>query len=252
MIMARIPATLPLLLVVLAPSVRAWSTASGRLRATPTCATAATRAPTALGVVMQQFDDDDDDFFGDNEVELVETSSGDILPCFMAASLEYEGATYAALYPVNAPVSLAEQVDERLVPFEDEGDAVLSAASAALAANEIELLRTPVVLTASGPGLDNYEGDAEALEYAEGDDEETEEALLLGEFEHDGKELLIVQMLDPLYVVGKQAKANEKQFTVPSEEEMEAVSDTIEQLVIEFEEGFDEDDDDDDFSDFDV
>ena len=59
-------------------------------------------------------------------------------------------------------------------------------------------------------------------------------------------------MLDPLYVVGKQAKANEKQFTVPSEEEMEAVSDTIEQLVIEFEEGFDEDDDDDDFSDFDV
>ena len=36
----------------------------------------------------------------------------------MAASVEYEGATFAALYPVNAPVSLAQMQDERLVPLD--------------------------------------------------------------------------------------------------------------------------------------
>ena len=168
----------------------------------------------------------------------------------MAASLEYEGATFAALYPVNAPVSLAQQQGERLVPLEDESPEVLAAAAEACRENDIDLLQTPVVLTACGPGLEIVEGDAEALEYTEGDDEETEEALLLAEFEHKGMDLLVVQMLDPLYVVGKRSETDEKKFSVPSDDEMDAVSDTIEQLVIEFEEGFDDDDDDDFMEDF--
>jgi hypothetical protein len=169
----------------------------------------------------------------------------------MAASLEYEGETYAALYPVNAPISLATTQNERLVPLDDEAETadMVAAATAACKAADIELVQTPVVLTAKGPGLEYADGDAEALEYAEdGEDEETEEALLLVDFVHDGLEVLVVQTLDPLYVVGK--KVDDSTFAVPTDDEIDAVGDTIEQLVTEFEEGFEEDDadfDDDDF-----
>ena len=60
-----------------------------------------------------------------------------------------------------------------------------------------------------------------------------------------GTEVLVVQTLDPLYVVGK--KLDDKSFAVPTDKEIDAVSDTIEQLVVEFEEGFAEEDDDFDF-----
>ena len=163
----------------------------------------------------------------------------------MAASLEYEGETFAALYPVDAPVSLATMINgERLGPHDEslESAALTAAAPAACAAHQIELLPTPVVLTAKGPGLELVEGEAEALEYADdGDDEETEEALVLAELTHEGVEVLIVQTLDPLYVVGK--KTGEGRFDVPTDNEIDAVSDTIEQLVIEFEDGFEGDDD---------
>ena len=172
----------------------------------------------------------------------------------MAASVEYEGATFAALYPVNAPVSLAQMQDERLVPLDAtlETEEAIAAATKVCAMSDIELLNTPVVLTARGPGLELVDGDAEALEYGaadDDDDEETEEALVLAELEHAGIDMLVVQTLDPLYVVGK--KLSDKTFAVPNDEEIESVSDTIEMLVDEFEESFLDEDDEDDF-DFDA
>ena len=176
----------------------------------------------------------------------MEPGSGKVLPCFMAASLEYEGETFAALYPVNAPVSLATMLnDERLVPLDEdvETDELVAAATAICASSNIELLPTPVVLTARGPGLEVSDGDAEALEYADdGEGEETEEALVLAEFDFKGLGVLVVQTLDPLYVVGK--KIDDKTFAVPTDNEIDAVSDTIEQLVVEFEDGFEDDEDD--------
>ena len=101
-------------------------------------------------------------------------------------------------------------------------------------------------MTARGPGLEIVDGDAEALEYADDEqDEETEEALVLAELQHEGVDLLVVQTLDPLYVVGKQTDGTRSgRFIVPSDNEIDAVSETIEQLVIEFEDGFEEEDDD--------
>ena len=166
----------------------------------------------------------------------------------MAAAVEYEGDFFAALYPVDAPVCLAQMLnDERLVPLDEdlETDAMIEAATKACAQNEIELLQTPVVLTARGPDLENPEAFNEALEYAEnGEEEETEEALVLAELQHDGHDVLVVQTLDPLYVVGK--KVEDGKFLVPTDEEIDSVSETIEALVMEFEEAF-EDDSDDDF-----
>jgi len=174
-----------------------------------------------------------------------------VLPCFMAAALEYKGDTFAALYPVNVPVSLAQMQNDRLVPLDQEleTDDVVAAAVQACAQADIQLLHTPVVLTARGPGLEQVDGDAEALELGGADEddenEEIEEALVLAELETAGLELLVVQTLDPLYVVGK--KKTEKAFAVPTDDEIEEVSDTIEQLVVEFEDSFIDDDDDDDF-----
>ncbi len=171
----------------------------------------------------------------------MEQDSGRVLPCFLAASLDYEGETFAALYPVNAPVCLATLQGDRIALVEDETEAMVAAAASVCADKDIELLTTPVVLTARGPGLE-LDADTEALDLADEDDDESEEALVLAELDHDGQELLVVQTIDPLYVVGKQT-SNAK-FVVPSDAEIDAVSDTIEQLVIEFEDSFAEDEDD--------
>lgn len=214
------------------------------------------RAPAARGPAMR-LQEHDVSSLGDQEprVDLVEETSGRSLPCFLAATLEYEGSTYAALYPVDAPVSLAEMVGERLMPIDDEREsaAMISAATKACAANDIQLTETPVVLTASGTGLDYIEGESEPVEYADDDeDDEGEEALILAKFDDEGAEVLVVQTLDPLYVVGKQLEADGKRFTVPSDSEIEAISDTIEQLVIDFEEAIDfEEDSDDDLEELD-
>ena len=188
------------------------------------------------------------------QVELLEESTGRTLPCFIAVSVASEdGTTYGALYPVDAPVSLAVMQDERLVPIpsELETDECIAAAVEVCAQSNIELVRTPVVLTARGPGLELVDGDAEALELGvDADEEDTEEALVLAEFVHDGNEILVVQTLDPLYVVGR--KTEDRIFVVPTDKEVEEVSDPIEQLVAEFEDAFEDDDEDDDFDDFDV
>ena len=70
------------------------------------------------------------------QVRLLE--GGRVLPCFMAAELEYEGQTYAALYPVDAPVSLATMTNERLTPLDQrlETESVVTAAAAACAEND--------------------------------------------------------------------------------------------------------------------
>ena len=199
---------------------------------------------------------DDDDFFNEPQVDLIEESSGRILPCFMAASLEYEGETFAALYPVDAPVCLAEMSAEKLMPLDEarETEALVAQCISACADNSIELVNTPVVMTARGPGLELSEGDIEALQIIEDDeDEESEEAIVLATVDHEGGEVMVVQTLDPLYVVGK--KLDEVRYVIPDDDAMEAVSDTIEQLVIEFEEGMESEDDDfdviDDFDDHD-
>jgi len=213
----------------------------------PTRSRGCARVRLRVGDPQLQQHDGADDFDDAPEVSLLDPGSGRVLPCFMAASLEYEGETYAALYPVNAPIQLAEESAGRLVPIEDdlETPELLAEAAKACAARNIELLETPVVLTASGPGLEFVDDESmRSLEYAddEGDDDESEEALVLAELRHGGKTLMVVQTLDPLYVVGK--RLEESRYVVPADAEIDAVQDTIEELVIEFEEGFDEDDDD--------
>lgn len=237
----RLVLSLPLLLLLL-QTANAWT---ATLPASSVgCCTRVSRS-----AVMQQHrnSDDSDEFDDAPEVDLIEPGTSRILPCFMAASLEYEGETYAALYPVNAPITLAESVDGRLVPLEEERETpeLIAACTKACKSRDIELLETPVVLTACGPGLELIDDESmRSIEYndEDGDDDESEEALVLAELSHSGQDVIVVQTLDPLYVVGK--KLDETSYAVPTDDEIDAVQDTIEELVVEFEEGFDEEDDD--------
>ena len=239
--------------MLLSVSVLAWTLP----QLAPSCASATAAFRLRLpshALTMQQHDADDDFDMAAPEVELMEPETGRILPCFMAASLEYEGETYAALYPVNAPVTLAEEAGGRLVPLDEDRETdgeLLAACVKACADGGIELLQTPVVLTACGPGLELVDDDSmRSLELSDDDDDddESEEALVLARLQHGGDTVMVLQTLDPLYVVGK--KLEDESYVVPTDDEVDAVQDTIEQLVVEFEEGFEEEDDFEDLDEF--
>lgn len=59
-------------------------------------------------------------------------------------------------------------------------------------------------------------------------------AFVLAQVEHEGREVMVVHTLDSLYLIGK--RSDESLYVIPSDEEMDAVGDTIEELVVEFEE----------------
>ena len=189
----------------------------------------------------------------------MEPGTSRVLRCFMAASLEFEGDVFAALYPVEAPISLAQMEGGKLMPLSDgiETPELVAACKSACAAVEIEIMDTPVVLTARGVGLESVDDAAlRTMEYDDDDDadadddDDSEEVLVLAELAHEGTQVLVVQTLDPLYVVGK--KVDEESYVVPSDDEIDAVSDTIEELVVEFEESMEADEDDLDDLDFDA
>ena len=135
-------------------------------------------------------DNDDGPFDSDPRVDLLEEGTGRKLPCYLAASVEYEGEVFSALYPVDAPVVLATPVVEGQVysalhplPEEEESEALLEKCMTACACANIELRDTPVVRTASGPGVDSVEGDVETLPFVEetedDDDDGSEQAVVL-------------------------------------------------------------------------
>eukprot|EP00966_Prymnesium_polylepis_P145359 3356917-Prymnesium_polylepis.1 len=162
-------------------------------------------------------------------VSLLDPASGKLLPCFLASVLEKDGASFGALSPRDAPVSLAEVLDQRLVPVEDETDAMVAAARAACEDMSISLLDTPVVLTVTGDGLADLDdfGDDED----EDEEDDGEEAIVLAEFDHDGRDIFVVQTLDPIYVVGK--RVTENSFVIPSDSELDDIGPVIEDMVAE-------------------
>jgi len=158
-------------------------------------------------------------------------------------------AAHPGAEPVHVPVTLAQEMQNgRLVPLDEDRmtPELVAACVKACASKDIELLETPVVMTARGSGLELIEDESlRMLEYSDDDgddDDDSEEALVLAELKHDKLSVLVLQTLEPLYVVGKLLE--EDTFEVPTDEELDAVQDTIEQLVVEFEEGFDDEDDD--------
>ena len=122
---------------------------------------------------------------GDFAVSLIEPGSDRFLPCYLAATVEHKGDTFAALYPINAPVSLAELSGGRLVPVE-ETERLVDIATAECNKVNIELMDTPVMLTAQGPGMDDIdEDDLEIDEDDDDDDDDGGEAIVLAEFQYD-------------------------------------------------------------------
>merc|ERR1719221_1244017 len=124
---------------------------------------------------------------------------------------------------------------KRLVEVESADPALLEACMQACAAREIELLPTPGVLTATGAGL---EEDSDA-----GGELRLDEAFVLAEVEHKGRELFVMEDEDMVYFIGK--KREGATYFMPTDEELDAVQATMLKLINEFEEQIvDEPDDD--------
>jgi hypothetical protein len=168
------------------------------------------------------------------------------LPCFNTrVTVEYEGKTFAALHPVDTPVMLAEMRDDRLVRIDEseEPPELLDACVQACAALDIDLLETPVMLTAAGPGLDALDGEREMLqlaydvpeEFVDGEDDDEEEAFVLAEVEHDGRILFVLESVDMAYVIGKESGES---YVVASDRELEVVQEPIDEMIQEFESEF--------------
>jgi len=196
----------------------------------------------------RQFRDELEDTMAVSEVSFSLTGDdGATLPTIGAASLEFEGETFAALSPVDVPIVLAERTGDQLVQVDPENaDAgLLEACTQACAAREIELLPTPALLTATGPGLE--EGSGDVLQFKdpnaeEGDD--LDEAYILAEVEHDGRAIVIIEPVDTVYLIGK--KKEGATYIMPTEKELEAVEETMLKLIDEFEEQFEDELDDED------
>lgn len=126
-------------------------------------------------------------------VSLTGPGDEDSLPCYVSSTIDHSGDTFAALCPVNVPISLAELSGGRLVPV-DETEELVRAAIAECSKVDIELLDTPVVLTAQGAGLRRFVDDAEEKE----EKGETEEPLPTGsgdgdsESDGDGEEAIVL------------------------------------------------------------
>lgn len=179
-------------------------------------------------------------------VELVDESSGKSLSCFVAGSVNVEGILYAALYPANAPATLATMEQGRLTPLDTETEtAVMVAAQAACLKVGAELLDSPVVLTLTGEAIDkDLDLDAERGSGSWDGDSDDEDMVVVADFEFENKQIFVLRMLDPIYVAGREGPT-EQVYVVPTDEEMDTVGVAIEELVEEIEESlnaqFDED-----------
>jgi len=207
-------------------------------------------SPTEL---QRQFRDEPEDTMAVSGVSFSLTGDsyltgddGATLPTITAVSLEFEGETFAGLSPVDVPIVLAERTADQLVQFDaTNADAgLLEACTQACAAREIELLPTPVCLTATGPGL---EEDRDLLQFKfpnaeEGDD--LDFAYMLAEVEHDGRAIVIMEAVDTVFVIGKKKEGTT--YIMPTEKELDAVEEPMLKLIDEFEDQFENELDDED------
>lgn len=154
--------------------------------------------------------------------------TGKSLKCYIECSLEKDGQTFAALSPVDVPVSLAQVSQGKLLAVEEETAAMISAAQSACEMVQITLRDTPMVLTVVGEGLADADFEDDHHEDEE-DDDGGEEAIVLTEFEHQGDMMFVVQILDPLYLIGKRATGDK--FVIPSDAELAQVSGEIEEML---------------------
>jgi hypothetical protein len=170
----------------------------------------------------------------------MDEASGKSLSCYVAGSVDVEGTLFAALYPADAPATLATMEQGRLTPLDGEMEtAVMPAAQAACLKVGATLLDSPVVLTLTGEAIDrDMDLDAERGSDALDGDDEDEDMVVVADFEFEDQQIFVLRMLDPIYVAGRKGPT-ERVYLVPTDGEMETVGDAIDELVEEIEEALD-------------
>lgn len=100
---------------------------------------------------------------------------------------------------------------------------------------ELVLQRTPQTLTLVGELEEDDEEDFEEDDDIDEDDEDDEEEVeVLLSFDHRGKEISLVRLLDPILLVGRIDDDMPENRLLLSPDESEAVMPILEQLFLEF------------------
>jgi len=211
------------LIAIAAPSVTAFSASAGIPRLAPEIFgtrhvnhlpvyTRAGLSPTSLGMVesppsegaLIKIPDDDE-----TPIAFMDVSEASFIDCYADSVATLDGVTYTIGSPCDCPVALTYFQGDELIPVELDSELMNSVFPVAESiveeefGDELGLQRTPQTLTLVGELEDEDEqGESEVEDNDAMDDEEEVEILL--SFEHDGLEIHLVKLLDPVLLVGKE------------------------------------------------
>jgi len=184
-------------------------------------------------------------------IAFIDKENNSFIECYADAVADIEGVSYTIGVPCDMPVALCylEEGTEELVSIDLDDelmDDVFSMAQTAIEddfGEELVLARTPQSLTLVGElELDSEDDEArlndefeedEGFERDEEDPDEEEVEVLLS-FEHQGKEISLVRLLDPLLLVGKLSSEREDQRLLLTVTESEQVLPILEKAFLEF------------------
>lgn len=182
----------------------------------------------------------------DTAIPFLDPKKNAFIECYADSIAIIDGVEYTIGNPCDTSVALCYfDEDYSLVPIDLDGplmDEIFPLAAEIVEeefGEELVLERTPQTLTLVGEleeadNDDDYEDDEEDVE----DDEEEVEVLL--SFEEDGREYVLVRLLDPVLLVGKASTdKNDQRCILLSEEEADRVMPVLEQLFLENQEGRD-------------
>ena len=162
----------------------------------------------------------------DFQVVLRDADSDRSIECEILETTEVSGRLYASMTPIDTPVAITSIGDGMMLELEDEElmQALLPTAQAVASEMGLTLLDTAVTLTVSGElseiekfdestlGLDEVPEasladmtDMTELEGVEEEDEDDDGAEVLLSFRHEKQTYYLVRLLEPIFVVGRQA-----------------------------------------------
>jgi hypothetical protein len=178
----------------------------------------------------------------DTAIPFLDPKKNSFIECYADSIAIIDGVEYTIGNPCDTSVALCYFDDDySLVPIDLDGplmDEIFPLAAEIVEeefGEELVLERTPQTLTLVGEleeADDNEDFEEEENDDDVGDDEEEVEVLL--SFEEDGREYVLVRLLDPVLLVGKASMdKNDQKCILLSEEEADRVMPVLEQMFLE-------------------
>lgn len=179
----------------------------------------------------------------DTAIPFLDSKKNSFIECYADSIAVIDGVEYTIGNPCDTSVALCYfDSSDNLVPIDLDGplmDKIFPLAAEIVEdefGEELVLERTPQTLTLVGE-LEEAENEDYEDETDDGVDDDEEEVEVLLSFEEDGREYILVRLLDPVLLVGKASMDNNDQKCVLlSEEEADRVMPVLETMFLEYQE----------------